>query len=108
MTASKSRVAPIKPTTIPRLELLGYLLLARLMKNVKKAFQNLGYTVKGYFKLDFADSKIFEAFVKICLKEIRSISEKENWHFCSTKNNPADILTIEERKISDFHKNQFW
>ena len=56
----------------------------------------------------FADSKIFEAFVKICLKEIRSISEKENWHFCSTKNNPADILTIEERKISDFHKNQFW
>ena len=36
LIASKSRVAPIKPTTIPRLELLGNLLSAQLMKNVKK------------------------------------------------------------------------
>ena len=56
----------------------------------------------------FPDSKIFEVFVQNCLKEIRSISKKENWHFCSTKNNPVDILTREERKITDFHKNQLW
>ena len=55
LIASKSRVAPIKPTTIPRLELLGNLLLARLMKNVKKAFQNLGYTVKT---CSWTDSKV--------------------------------------------------
>ena len=116
LIASKSRVAPIKPTTIPRLELLGNLLLSRLMKKVKKALQNLGYTVKTCFWTDskvtlswiFADSEILEVFVQNRLKEIRSISKKQNWHFCSTKNNPADILTREERKISDFHKNQFW
>ena len=34
MIASKSRVAPIQQQTIPRLELLGALLLARLMKSV--------------------------------------------------------------------------
>ena len=115
LIASKSRVAPIKPTVISRLELLGNLLLARLMKNVEKVFQNLGYTVKTCFWTDFkvtlswifADSKVFEVFVQNRLKEIRSISKKENWHFCSRKNNPADILTREERKISDFHKHQF-
>ena len=37
LIASRSRVAPIKPTAIPRLKLLGNLLLARLMKNVKKS-----------------------------------------------------------------------
>ena len=84
--ASKSRVTPIKPTTIPRLELLSNLLLARLMENVKRAFRNLGYTVKTCFWTDskvtlswiFADSKIFEVCVQILLKEIRSISKKEN------------------------------
>ena len=49
-----------------------------------------------------------EVFVQNRLKKIRSISKKENWHFFSTKNNPADILTREERKISGFHENQFW
>ena len=39
LIASKSRVAPIKPTTIPRLELLGNLLLVGLMKNVKNPFK---------------------------------------------------------------------
>ena len=110
LIASKSRVAPINPTTIPRLELLGNLLLPRLIKNVKKAFQILGYTVKMCFRTNskVTLSWIFEIFVQNRLKEIRSISKKENWHFCSTNNNPADILTREERKISDFHKNQFW
>ena len=36
---SKSRAAPIKPTTAPRLELLSNLLLARLMKTLKKPFK---------------------------------------------------------------------
>ena len=37
LMASKTRVAPLKPQTVPRLELLGALLLARLMTSVKCA-----------------------------------------------------------------------
>ena len=35
----KSRIAPLKEITIPRLELLGHLILARLMNSVKTAIE---------------------------------------------------------------------
>lgn len=38
MLTSKTRVAPIHPITLPRLELCGFVLLANLIENVKKAF----------------------------------------------------------------------
>ena len=37
---AKSRVAPVKTQTIPRLEFLGAVLLARLMDSVIKAFSD--------------------------------------------------------------------
>ena len=85
LIACKSGVAPIKSTAILQLELLGNLLLAWLMKNVKRPFQILGQTVITYFWTDskvtsnwiFVDSKIFEVFVQNRLKEIRSISKSQ-------------------------------
>ena len=85
LIACKSGVAPIKSTAILQLELLGNLLLAWLMKNVKRPFQILGQTVITYFSTDskvtsnrsFVDSKIFEVFVQNRLKEIRSISKSQ-------------------------------
>ena len=41
LIASKSRLAPIKGTTIPRLELLGNVLLSRLMASVKNALSKI-------------------------------------------------------------------
>ena len=41
LVASKSRLAPIKSTAIPRLELLGNVLLNRLMASVKTFFLKL-------------------------------------------------------------------
>ena len=40
LMASKTRVAPLKPQTVSRLELLGALLLARLMTSVKCALRD--------------------------------------------------------------------
>ena len=40
LLCSKSRVAPVKTQTVPRLELLGAVLLARLMDSVIKAFSD--------------------------------------------------------------------
>ena len=53
--AAKTRVAPIERQTIPRLELLSCLILARLVKNVQEA-------LKDQIKLDdpvcWSDSKV--------------------------------------------------
>ena len=116
LITSKSRVAPIKPTTIPRLELLGNLLLARLMNSVENAFKNKIEITRKYFWSDsqvtlnwiLADKKVHEVFIENRLREIRNISEKNDWYYCSTKNNPADLLTRAEGKLDNFNKNKFW
>lgn len=45
---SKSRVAPPKATTIPRLELRGALLLAELISKVIKELQTLNKTIPSH------------------------------------------------------------
>ena len=41
LVAAKSRLAPMNPFTIPRLELLGNLLLSRLMVSVENALSKV-------------------------------------------------------------------
>ena len=41
LLTSKARVAPLKPTSIPRLELMSARLLAQLMQTVKESFKNV-------------------------------------------------------------------
>ena len=53
--ASKTRVSPLTQQTIPRLELLSCLLLARLIKHVQAAFATV---IKTQLGLCFTDSKV--------------------------------------------------
>ena len=48
LVASKARVAPIKRQSIPRLELLGATILARLMKTIEKSLVSLRIPPKVY------------------------------------------------------------
>ena len=48
LVASKSRLAPMKDTTIPRLQLLGNVLLSRLMASVKNALSKI-IDISNYF-----------------------------------------------------------
>ena len=96
---SKTRVAPVKTQTIPRLELLSALLLARLMVTVAQGLESeLPLTQPRCF----TDSKValfwiqghgkeWKPFVQNRVNEIRRLTPMECWQHCSGKNNPADI-----------------
>ena len=53
LVASKSRVAPMKRQSIPRLELLGATILTRLVKSVKEAMNFLATPPEVYLWSDF-------------------------------------------------------
>ena len=98
---SKSRVAPIKPQTVPCTELLGNVLLVRLLNLVEEALKKCVTITSKHF---YTDSKVclawikasnceFNSFVENRVKEIRQSSDIEQWNYCnSTTENPADLI----------------
>ena len=97
---SKSRVAPLKQLTLPRLELLGAILSVRLTEtalkflsefNISNVFyytdsQNVLHWIKAPFKT-------WNIFVTRRLREIRSLSSENDWYYVPSKLNSADVST---------------
>ena len=116
LVSSKSRVSPIHRHTIPRTELLGNLLLSRLISSVKNAlkghieFREVHYWTDSKICLAWinAQTKEFKTFVQNRLDEIRKLTEIKNWHYCPTDMNPADLITRQSMTPSDLIKNLAW
>ena len=97
LVASKSRVAPMKEQTIPRLELLGATILAHLVDSVLSYYQfkpevycwTDSYTVLCWIKNE--DNKQWKQYVQHRVSEINRLTNKNVWRFCPGSSNPADI-----------------
>ena len=100
---SKTRVAPLVEQTIPQLDLLSALILARLVSHVK-------YVLEGSIQISYvrcwSDSEVtlhwirgenreWKQFVQIRVCEIRRIVPPHAWSHCSSKENLADIASRE-------------
>ena len=95
MIASKTRVAPVKRQTIPRLELIGATLLARLVNTV---LTTLKWTVEVFYCVDsmttlqwIRNDRSWKQYVQHRVNEIRSLSSVDAWRFCPGSLNPADL-----------------
>ena len=98
IVTSKARVAPLKPTSIPRLELMSALLLAHVMKSVKEALENQVSIAFTYYWLDsmtalywIKNTGEWKQFVSYCVNEILKLTRREEWGHCPGKENAADI-----------------
>ncbi|GFV05934.1 integrase catalytic domain-containing protein [Trichonephila clavipes] len=95
---SKSRMAPLKSLTIPRLELTAALLSARLVKQVSSCLKfdaNIYYwtdSLISYYWIR-GDSSAFKPYIKNRVQEIQLLSDPIQWGHCPGKNNPADLLS---------------
>ncbi|GBN03968.1 hypothetical protein AVEN_20935-1 [Araneus ventricosus] len=113
LVCSKSRVAPLKPITVPRLELSAVLLLGRLMHKIVPVLD---------LPLDkiclWTDSKIvlawlnmqphmLKTFVSNRVAKIQSLCSNSQWRHVSSKCNPADVLS-RGADAKDLRDNDLW
>ena len=111
LVASKTRVAPIKAQTIPRLELMAALLTSRLVVRVKQALSSV-YEISSCFCWTDSmvvyhwitqEEKEFQQFVENRISEIRRLTPASCWSHCPGRDNPADIPTrgVPESDLKD-------
>ena len=96
LVIAKSQVAPMKYTSIPRIELAAAVLSTKMSGLVKKEF---GFDdIAEYY---WTDSKVvigylrntqkrFKVFVANQVQQIRESSDVLQWHYIPSKMNPAD------------------
>lgn len=93
---ARSRVAPLKEWSIPRLELIAALIASRLCREVKKS---LG--LEGCETYCWSDSSVvltwirkdddWNVFVSNRCREIRENTTPDEWHYIPGPLNPADL-----------------
>lgn len=111
--ASKCRVAPVKHTSMPRLELQAALLAARLTDTIKREHR---LTVANtYLWSDSStvlhwirnDARNYKTYVAHRLGEIDELTNKKDWRYVPTKKNVADLATRDTCDVTIFQKEWF-
>ncbi|XP_062541852.1 uncharacterized protein LOC134209845 [Armigeres subalbatus] len=99
LVAAKTKVAPLKPLSIPRLELQACIIGCRLIETICSAL-NLAVEAR-YFWTDSttvlswikSDSRRYHPYVAFRVGEILNTSNVDEWYYVPSKQNVADEAT---------------
>ena len=99
LVMAKSRVAPLKVITIPRLELAAAVVSVRIhtilrkqlnYEVVKEVFWTDSKVILGYIN---SDAKRFKVYVANRVQQIRDHTSAAQWKYVETDSNPADYAS---------------
>ena len=114
MLTSKTRVATLKGLSIPRLELMAAFILVKLMVNVEGALASQQSVKRSKLWLDSQTALFWimnrgewKQFVKHRVNEILKLSDKGDWRYCPSQENPADIGS-RGMPASELNRNVLW
>ena len=113
LVMGKARVSPLKPTTVPRLELAAATLSVQIaamlveelrLPNIKVYFWIDNKVVLGYI---YNEKRRYRIYVANRVQIIDRYSRKEQWRYVDTKDNPSDFAS-RGISIHDDEKVDIW